>query len=68
MNGEAGGSWHTLIAIREEARQEARMRDQQPPQACPHDGQPLRPGRRGGELYCPWGDFHWPRDKHAAVR
>lgn len=35
-----------------------------PPMACPHDGEPLRlgPTNTPGILYCPWGDFQYPRD------
>lgn len=35
-----------------------------PPVACPHDGEPLRqgPAQTPGILYCPWGDFQYPRD------
>lgn len=35
-----------------------------PPVACPHDGEPLRQGppQEPGILYCPWGDFQYPRD------
>jgi len=35
-----------------------------PPVACPNDGEPLRPGPSAhtGVLYCPWGDFQYPRD------
>jgi len=36
----------------------------EPPMACPNDGTPLLSGstRSSGELYCPNGDFHYPRD------
>lgn len=35
-----------------------------PPVACPFDGEPLRqgPAAEMGILFCPWGDFQYPRD------
>ncbi len=38
-----------------------------PPVACPHDGEPLRlgPPQQPGVLFCPWGDFQYPRDYDA---
>jgi hypothetical protein len=36
----------------------------QPPVACPNDGTPLQggPPRAPGVLFCPNGDFYYPRD------
>lgn len=56
------GGWWGLAAILREAAQEVRAEQARPPIACPHDGEPLREGPRGG-LYCPYDGFQWPRDR-----
>ncbi|MGH3680772.1 MAG: hypothetical protein ACRDT2_11065 [Natronosporangium sp.] len=60
-------AWQQLVDI---ARQAAAERDaelSQPPQACPNDGEPLRPGPRG-ELYCRFDGWQWPRDDTRPAR
>lgn len=54
-------SWDQLGDIAREAADLARDEQSRPPEACPHDGEPLREGR-DGVLFCPWGDYRWPRD------
>lgn len=55
--------WDLLSTLRQQAELQDYY-DQQPPMACPHDGEPLREGppEQPGLLYCPWGDFQYPRD------
>lgn len=54
-------AWEQYLAILREAEQEARDEQTRPPAACPYDGEPLRQGPRN-ELFCPWGDYRFPRD------
>lgn len=53
--------WEQLLAIQQEAADLRRDELSRPPAACPHDGEPLRQGPNN-ELYCPWGDYSYPRD------
>lgn len=55
--------WSTL----QKARQEAEYYRSIPPVACPFDGELLREGppSEPGVLYCPWGNFQYPRDYDA---
>jgi len=53
-------SWEQLRNIAREEAEERRVRDTQPPAACPHDGEPLE--ELGGVRHCKWGDYEWPRD------
>lgn len=55
-------AWEQLISIRDEAIAYKRDEIQNPPVACPNDGEPLDAGRNG-VLHCPWGDFEYPRDR-----
>lgn len=54
--------WQQLIDIRREQVEQARAEQAAPPVACPNDGEPLRAAPHGGVLFCPWGDYQWPRD------
>jgi len=51
-------SWDQLTAISQEARDLKRQQDQQPPVACPNDGEPLKPGPHGG-LYCSFCKYRY---------
>jgi hypothetical protein len=51
-------SWEQLLAIKQEAEQEAELRASQPPQACPNDGEPLREGP-DGVLFCRFDGWKW---------
>lgn len=53
-------SWEQLRDIARAAADERRAREAQPPEACPHDGEPLQVHL--GIHHCPWGDYEWPRD------
>ncbi len=44
-----------------EAAQEREFWLSQPPQACPHDGEPLTTGP-DGLLFCRFDGYQWPRD------
>ena len=54
-------AWEQLLRIADEARALRQAELSQPPVACPHDGTPLRAGPRG-VLYCPEGNYEYPRD------
>jgi hypothetical protein len=45
-------AWETLLAILQERRKEAEASRNDPPTACPNDGQPLLTDSHG--LYCPY--------------
>ncbi|MFB6937583.1 LamG-like jellyroll fold domain-containing protein [Streptomyces chartreusis] len=47
------GSWYGLVDILREGAQLYREERDRVPEACPHDGEPLRQGP-DGEPYCPW--------------
>ncbi|MEU8756215.1 LamG-like jellyroll fold domain-containing protein [Streptomyces chartreusis] len=47
------GSWYGLLDILRESAQLYREERNRIPEACPHDGEPLRQGP-DGEPYCPW--------------
>lgn len=53
-----------LLAILREQSQLAEYYKSQPPVACPHDGTPLLAGppSSANTLFCPQGDFQYPRD------
>jgi len=53
-------AWEQLRDIAREAAEERRARETEPPEACPHDGEPLL--AHGSIRYCPGGDYEWPRD------
>lgn len=55
-------AYEDLLTIYREAAIEYRVRRDMVPQACPHDGTPLAAGPRS-VLYCPFGDFEYPRDR-----
>ncbi len=57
-------SWQQLDSILKEQAAEIEVTRSQPPVACPRDGTPLLEGPPGqpGILYCPMGDFQYPRD------
>lgn len=57
-------SWNQLLSIIQEAAAEREYWATTPPMACPNDGEPLvtTPSGAENELYCPWGDFKYPRD------
>lgn len=46
-------AWEQLRDIAVEAADEAAAERARPPQACPHDGEPLRTGPDGA-LFCPF--------------
>lgn len=50
-------SWETLIAIKREAEELDRRKDD-PPTACPNDGEPLESGP-DGTLHCRFDGFVW---------
>ncbi len=54
-------SWYQLLDIMKEAAQEREFWLSQPPQACPHDGEPLTTGP-DGLLFCRFDGYQWPRD------
>lgn len=54
-------SWEQLEAITREAVEHRRAERARPPTVCPYDVETLRAGPHGG-LFCPWGDYLWPRD------
>lgn len=54
-------SWWQLVSIKREATQYVEYEKTQPPLACPYDGEPLKETPRGGGLYCPLGNYEWPR-------
>lgn len=50
-------SWEQLIAIAQEQR-EYQREENEPPTACPNDGEPLKDGPHG-ELHCRFcGEIH----------
>lgn len=51
-------AWEQLLDILREAADEQRAEREQPPTACPHDGEPLQQGPRG-ELHCPFDGYVW---------
>jgi hypothetical protein len=52
-------SWLQLLSIKRAAAEEVRAERSQPPQACPHDGEPLQAGP-DGTLHCPFDGYRWP--------
>lgn len=58
--------WDLYATLQEQA-QYVEYYKSQPPVACPHDGTPLLsgPGDASDVLYCPMGDFRYPRDYDA---
>lgn len=61
------GSWWQLDSILKDQAAYADYYRSQPPVACPFDGEPLKSGppSQPGHLYCPNGDFRYPRDWNA---
>lgn len=55
-------SWEELVEIVSEGKAERRDANSRKPVACPNCGEPLKDGPRGGVLFCPGGDYEWPRD------
>lgn len=57
-------SWWQLDSVLKEAAAYANYYRSIPPVACPNDGTPLVNGPPQAEalLYCPNGDFQYPRD------
>lgn len=55
-------SWEQLTNIVTEAVGYIRDEKSEPPTACPHDGEPLDTGP-DGSLFCPWGNYSWPRER-----
>ena len=57
-------SWWQLDSVLKEASEYVTFYKQLPPMACPFDGEPLRlgPPQEPAVLYCPWGDYQYPRD------
>lgn len=55
--------WDLYSTLQEQA-QYVEYYKSQPPVACPNDGTPLLSGPPSSPdvLYCPMGDFHYPRD------
>lgn len=53
-----------FLAIIRQNRDEQRFWADQPPTACPNDGTVLQPcpPSSGNSLYCPMGDYMYPRD------
>lgn len=51
-------SWYELLGIYELAADEQRDNQEQPPTACPNDGEPLDEGPNG-ELHCPFDGWIW---------
>lgn len=61
---QGGGSgWWGLVSIYAEATEYVRREKREPPTACPHDGEPLLKAPDGTSLFCPWGNYLWPRDR-----
>ncbi len=60
----ADGGWGSLIATIQTNAQEQNALANQPPLACPNDGEPLRqgPAAEMGILYCPFDGWQYPRD------
>jgi hypothetical protein len=54
--------WYSYLDIVREAKIEATLFTQRVPQACPHDGEPLREGP-GGQWFCPSDGWSWPQDR-----
>jgi hypothetical protein len=55
--------WDLYSTLQEQAEY-VRYYKSVPPVACPFDGEPLRAGppHEPGVLFCPWGNFYYPRD------
>lgn len=51
-------SWYQLVNVIDLDRDERRAWELAPPQACPHDGEPLVTGSNG-ELRCPSDGWVW---------
>lgn len=61
------GGWWQLLDVRKQAQEEFDFWADNPPMACPNDGEPLRqsPTADSGsadELYCPFDGWRYPRD------
>ncbi len=55
-------SWDQMLDILVEAADWKSRERTEPPLACPYDGEPLKSSPNGGaELYCPLGNYEWPR-------
>lgn len=54
--------WDQFTSIVEEALSYIEAEKTQPPIACPYDGEPLDSAPDGVGLFCPWGNYEWPRD------
>jgi hypothetical protein len=60
-------SWWQLLDVQKTQQDEFDFWADNPPMACPNDGEPLLqapPSDSGSDtqLYCPWGDYEYPRD------
>jgi hypothetical protein len=51
--------WDQLTAILTDRRRELEAESQQPPVACPNDGEPLSPDP-DGRLHCDYDGYVWP--------
>jgi len=51
-------SWRSLLSIYREAEAEDEATEDQPPTACPNDGEPLEEGP-GGVLHCGFDGWIW---------
>lgn len=52
-------SWEQYLSIQREAIAEGEQERLAPPEACPHDGEPLVSGP-GGVLFCIADGYRWP--------
>lgn len=60
-------SWYTLLGILVERETMKKTLAEQPPRACPHDGEPLEPTEDGG-LHCRYDGWKWPEGDSQAIR
>ena len=62
-------SWWQLDDVLKLQAEEANFYRQQPPMACPNDGEPLRPGpaQEPAILYCPYDGWQFPRDYDPSI-
>lgn len=59
MAGDGGIGWYGLLGILQSGRETWRQWRERDPVACPKCGEPVRAGGEDGEIYCPWGHWHW---------
>jgi len=53
----ADRDWGGLRNIIDQAIEDRRREELEPPVACPNDGEPL--DIEGSVRNCPWGDYRW---------